>query len=410
MNKTSLVFLNELMMVTSRRSFILTLILVPLASFVGLAIITSAPQAQLSDGPIGQILTGPSKRVVEGYVDQSGLIQSLPAGLEERLLAFADEAAARSALEAGEILGYYLVTADYLQTGRILHYQQDFNPLSGMGQSDDIRWALTYNLLKEDPLLTQRVRQPLNLEVNYLSQQPQRDPENMLTFFLPYGVTVLFYIVLLGSSSLMLNSVTSEKQNRVIEILMTSATPTQMLTGKIIALGLVGLLQTAVWMGAGLALLRLSGRTLNLPPAFQLDPAILAWGLLFFLLGYLIYASLMAGLGALAPNLREASQATFVLSIPLIIPLVLISLIIGDPNGPVALGLSLFPLTAPVTMMSRMSAGNVPVWQILLALGLLAGTAYIVMRSVAGMFRAQTLFANQPFNLKLFFKTLLGRA
>ena len=117
----------------------------------------------------------------------------------------------------------------------------------------------------------------------------------------------------------------------------------------------------------------------------------------------------MAGVGALVPNLREASQATTVMIIPLIIPLIFISAIIGDPNGPLAVGLSLFPLTAPVTMMTRLAAGNVPIWQPALAAGLLAVTAVLIVRAVAGMFRAQILLSGQAFNLRRFFVALAGR-
>ena len=148
--------------------------------------------------------------------------------------------------------------------------------------------------------------------------------------------------MIFGSASMMLNSITNEKQNRVIEILMTSVTPAQMLTGKIIALGIVGLLQTLVWSGTGFVLLRLSGRTFEIPAAFQLDPVFLLWGLAFFVAGYAVYASLMAGVGALVPNIKEASQATFVLIIPLIIPLMLISALIQKPNGGLSVFLSLF--------------------------------------------------------------------
>ena len=103
--------------------------------------------------------------------------------------------------------------------------------------------------------------------------------------------------MIFGTASLMLNSITGEKQNRVLEILMTSVTPTQMLTGKIVALGLTGLLQTVVWSSAGLLLLRISGQSLGLPASFQLPVSILVWGAVFFLLGYGLYGSLMAGRG-----------------------------------------------------------------------------------------------------------------
>jgi len=165
-----------------------------------------------------------------------------------------------------------------------------------------------------------------------LSPEPQRDPGHQLTFFLPYIVTFLFYIVILGSSSMMLNSITNEKSNRVIEILLTSITPMQLLSGKIVALGLVGLLQTIVWSGTGLFILRLSGRSFALPIEFQLPTSILVWGIIFFILGYILYASLMAGVGALVSNLKEASQATTILVIPMVIPLVLLAPVIQNPN------------------------------------------------------------------------------
>ena len=91
------------------------------------------------------------------------------------------------------------------------------------------------------------------------------------------------------------------------------------------------------------------------------------------------------------------------------LPLFLLQIIVSDPNGTTALILSLFPLTAPVAMMSRMAATQVPVWQILLAVLLLMGFAYLIIRSVAGLFRAQTLLSGQAFNLKTYFMALLGR-
>jgi ABC-2 type transport system permease protein len=119
----------------------------------------------------------------------------------------------------------------------------------------------------------------------------------------------------------------------------------------------------------------------------------------------------MAGLGALAPNLREATQVTFVIMLPLIIPLFFSSSVfMNDPNGPIATGLSLFPLSAPVAMMARLSAGGVPWWHPWLAAGLLAVTAAVIVRMVAGMFRAQALLSGQPIKVKTYFQALIGKA
>jgi ABC-2 type transport system permease protein len=223
-------------------------------------------------------------------------------------------------------------------------------------------------------------------------------------------VTMLFYIIILSAASLLLSSVAKEKENRVIEILMMSLTPRQLLTGKIVGLGLMGLVQTIAWVGTGRVLLAFSGTTFNIPIAFQLPASFLVWALIFFLLGYAVYASLMAGLGALVPNLREASQATILVIFPLIIPIFLLSILIEQPNGMLAVILSVFPLTSPVAMMTRLASGEVPFWQIMLAVVFLALTAVFVVRSVARMFRAQTILSGQPFSRKVFFQALLGKS
>jgi len=110
------------------------------------------------------------------------------------------------------------------------------------------------------------------------------------------------------------------------------------------------------------------------------------------------------------PNLREASQATFVVIFPMIIPLFFISILIEEPNGTLATILSLIPWTASVTMMMRLAAGNVPLWQLLASSALLAVTAFLILRSVVRLFRAQTLLSGQPFNVKIYLNALLGRA
>ena len=236
------------------------------------------------------------------------------------------------------------------------------------------------------------------------------DESNPLAYWMPYAVAFLFYMMIIITSSLLLGNISKEKENRVIEILLNSVTPTQLMTGKIIGLGLTSLFQVAILLVSGYFLVNLSGNAFSLPSGFELPPSILAWGILYFLLGYAVYASLMAGVGALAPNMREGSQLTIVVMLPLIIPLFFSSSVfMNDPNGAIATAISMFPLSTPVAMMSRLSAGGVPWWQPPLAAVLLVLTAVLVVRSVAGMFRAQTLLSGQPIKVKTFLRALVGK-
>jgi len=411
MKKTLFVLRNELVNTLSRRSFLFTAFGLPLIGFLlvlGISALNNSSSNVISELFGSSAIT---EGQAQGYIDQAGLIETIPADLPPgSLLAFNDEAAAKQALEAEEISAYYIIPEDYLESGELVYITPEFNPISGSGQSWMIRWALQVNLLGGDAQLAARVQNPMDVQVTALAPQTQRDESNPLTYWVPYATTIIFYMVILMTSSLLLNSVSSEKQNRVIEILMISVRPRQLLTGKILGLGIAGLIQTVIWLGTGYTLLKISGRSLNLPVGFELPISFVIWGIVFFILGYAVYASLMAALGALVPNLREASQATIVVIAPLIVPMFFVSVLIEQPHGSLSTALSLFPLTAPVTMMTRLAAGNVPLWQPLLAAGLLAVTAVFVIRAAARAFHAQTLLSGVPFSLNRYFAALLGKS
>ena len=409
MSKVWLVFKQEFVSTVARRSFIITLILIPLVGFLVTWAASAFRDKETGTSVIGQLFVPAQSNLPEGYVDPAGLIQELPGDLTGKLIKFESEPNATKAVKSGEISAYYVIWPDYLRSGKVVYYRADYNPMSGMDQANVITQALDYNLLKDDPALLARYQQTFVLEEKILSPEPQRDPENVLTFFLPYGVTMLFYFFIMGSSSLMLSSINKERENRMLEVLMTSITPMQMLSGKILDLGAVGLIQTVFWSASGLLILRFSGTQFNLGAAFQLPASILVWGIIFFLLGYFLYGALMASVGALVSNVKEGSSITTLIILPLIVPLIFISGLVQSPNSGISVALSLIPFTAPVAMMSRLAGTQVPWWQLLLAIGLLLVMVYLVLRVVAGMFRAQNMLSGQPLNLKRYLQALTGR-
>jgi ABC-2 type transport system permease protein len=159
----------------------------------------------------------------------------------------------------------------------------------------------------------------------------------------------------------------------------------------------VALLQIGVW-GGGLFIM--NGGSLGSLSTLGLPQGFFAWALLYFVLGYLLYASLLGALGALAPSTREGTQFTFLVLLPLFIPLMLNSVLIESPNGGLATFLSLFPLTSPVTMIARLAAGSVPIEQLLLGLALLAITTYGIIVFAARFFRADTLLSFDALNFR----------
>jgi len=412
MGKTWLVMRNEILTNISRRSWLLVSFGLPL--LLVLIVFGSSWLGRSGSPPTGSG-SGTSQRpgdlAVEGYVDHSGLVQIIPDGLQGKLLAYGDETQARAALEAGEITAYYVVPSDYVQQGDLMYIRPEFSGFSPEGQSWSMRWTLLVNLLDGDTALAHQIWDPPQLEVTALAPTTEAEFGSGSRFWLPYATTMILYLVLIMSSSLLRNSMGNERKNRVIEVLMLSVKPHQIFAGKLFGLAFVGLLQTLIWAGTGYALLRFGGRTLSLPAGGLPPVSILAWSLLFFLLGYLVYAGLLAGLGALTgPNQAGSSTADFVIIWPLVIPMFFMTFLIQSPNGAVATVLSLFPFTAPIAMVTRLVAGGVPWWHPFLAAALLVVTAALVMRAVASVFRAQMLLAGQPATTRRYFAALLGRA
>jgi ABC-2 type transport system permease protein len=425
MRKVYLVLRHELITTLGRRSFLLVAFGIPLLVLLVFGGVTILRGGSPGSGVIAPEAAETAELEVQGYVDQAGLITVIPEDIPEGyLLAYPDEEHAQQALQAGEIAAYYVVPEDYVETGELVIVSPDPSPFSKQQQDSAMRWTLLVNILGGDAELAGRVWNPASLEVTNLAPQQQygsygaedcRQPgaaceSSLLLRYLPMIMLVLFYVFIITGSSLLLRNVSVEKENRVMEILMLSASPLQVLAGKIIGLGIAGLLQMVVWLGTVYVLFSVGGGTLNLPAGFQIPPSLLAWGLVFFLLGYALYASLMAGAGALVPKAKEATQATWVVMAPVFAAYMVVLFLYDDPHGAVVTGLSLFPLTSPIAMIMRLTVGGVPLWQPLLAAGLLALTAILMVRAVAGMFHAQNLLSGQSFSARRFASALLGRA
>ena len=412
MNKTWSVFKHEFLTTISRRSFILTLILVPLIPALVLWILGNLSESQSQN--LTQVFTGgqTTSALPYGAVDHSGLLTEAPDWLTGGtivLLPSAEEA--RQLLQEGKLQGYYEIPQDYLQSGKVSLFCEDINPVTGFEQTGAMENLIAYNLLGRDQDLYLKYTNPVSFvleEVNPAIAET-RDTEDPLAFFVPYGVTLFFYMIVFITSSMLLNTVGKDKDNRVMEVLLSSVKSTNLFIGKLTGLGLAGLLQLVVWFGAALVLLRVTGQTFSLPIAINLPAALYVYGILFFIVGFIFYGSLMAGIGAMAPNLREGSQSTFFVALPLILTVVAVNSLIQMPHGGLATVLSLLPPTAPVAMMTRLTIGGVPGWQIALAFGLLALTDVFLIKGVSNLFRSQNLLTGSKFSFKLFLRELVRR-
>ncbi len=409
MRKIALVFKHELRTLVLRKSFLLVLVLVPLVPFI---ILTAASGlgAEQSSAIVEQFLVPEEKIFTDGFVDHSGLVKEIPDELKETLLAYKTESQAAQAAEDGDIQSWLVIEADYLESGRVMQYNAPADLLGGLEGKKKMDALMAYNLLEGDLQAYALLKKPMVVEAEILADTMRRDPASAMTFLLPYIITMLFYGLIFGNASLLLRSVTKEKENRMLEGLLTSLRPIDLIVGKIAAGGVAGLLQTSFWLACSYGLLRMSGRQFGLSDAFMLPTSTLLWGVVFFALGYAIYASLMAGVGAVVPNIKEATQYSLLVSAPIIACMMTFTFVIGKPNSGFAVVMSLIPFTSPVIMMTRLAATSVPLWQLLLAAGLMIATVVWIVISVTRLFHAQVMLAGSPLKLKRFLKAFIGKA
>jgi ABC-2 type transport system permease protein len=412
MKKTMHVMVRELQITLGRKSFTIIGFGIPLLLGIVAAVLIltnkDKPLVDSSSSLLSSIES--SEKAVEGYVDEGDLIQSVPEGIPAGWLTeFSSETLAQEAMDDGRIDGYYIVSPDYESSGDLIYVRPTFSMIGDRADSDTMEWILAANLLGDEDLATE-LWQPLETFVTSLAPTGlEANEDAWIVEMFPTIMTLMLYFAIIMSSSVLVTAVTDEKKNRVMEVLLCSVSTGQMITGKLLAVAILGMLLLLAWASVFLFVALFGGSALNIPLNFSPPIDVLAWAAVFGFFGYAMYGALMAGLGALAPDVKDTRSASFVVLAPLIVAYMMMFLVTTDPEGPIAITLSLFPLTSPVSMIGRMSSSDVPIWQSLLAVFLQAAMAVLIVRLVIRLFRAQSLLSGQPFDTKRFVGTLIGR-
>ena len=214
-------------------------------------------------------------------------------------------------------------------------------------------------------------------------------------------LSLLLYIAILVFGMMVMRGVIEEKANRIVEVIASSVRPFELMMGKVLGIGAVGLSQLLAWgvlsfglsLAVGPLLLALAPEAAASPApgdvpfgpemlAGMLSPGLLAAFVLFFIGGYLLYSSVFAAVGSAVDQEADAQSLQAVVVIPIMIPILCLTLVANDPDSGLSLFLSLFPLTSPILMVVRMAITDVPAWQVGLSLVLLAG-AFVGMIALA---------------------------
>src|SRR5947209_3205422 len=292
-----------------------------------------------------------------------------------------------------QLAGVIFATDEALAARKISFVTRDISSFSTM---DDVKSAVTQTV-RNSFLLSKGLNQsdiettfkPVDLE----SENATGSGNTLTVFFTAFGMVMLMYGINV------MRAIIEEKTSRVMEVMLASARPMEMMAGKIIGVGAVGLTQVGIWAGTAALYASYSALASGSSLKTIISIKLLVFFGVFFLLGYILYSTLCAAIGAMVNSDQEAQQLQFIVMAPLIVAIVMMGSIIQSPNGPTAVWGSLFPFTAPLIMFLRICIETPPTWQIGLSMGLMALTAYVLVFLCARIYRVGVLMYGKRPNL-----------
>ncbi|AKG54337.1 membrane protein putative [Dehalogenimonas sp. WBC-2] len=387
MNKTLLIFKHEFRTLIRRTGFIVMTLAFPL---LGLLLILGG---QLISGisPGGE--PGPVEDVIIGYVDAAALIDGQQEQANFKFEPFTDVETANQAMIDGDISEYIVILPDYLDSGAVARFTLSRELETPGDRYDAIRNFVIRNLLapEADPAIIDRAVYPLNLSnvvIDPSTGLPADSQGGFSDFILPYLFSILLVMSIFTSSGYLLQGLSEEKENRIMEILLSSVSSRQLITGKVLGLGAAGLAQMAIWLIsarflAGLA----SDNFAEILGSIQISGTFIFLGLSYFILGYLLFAIIMAAAGSIGQNMRDSQQLATIFTLLAVSPLWGMVFLIENPQHPVSVFLTLFPFTAPITTIIRIGITDVPLWQIATSMTLMVATIVGFLYLSAKIFR-----------------------
>ena len=297
---------------------------------------------------------------------------------------------------ANEFSAYIFIPDSILSGGEaefVSQHVSDFDEIKRLSES--LNRVVVGLRLKKEGLDPQRVSDYMkHVGLKTIKVTPQGEKEDVGgTFAMAYVLVLLIYMTLIFYGSIILRGVIEEKSNRVVEIVLSSLKPFELMMGKILGIGAVGLTQYTVWALIGFVMSQygMSMVTSLVPAAsgikFAIPPYIFFYFVVFFILGYFLYGTLYAAVASTVNNEKEAQQMLMPITMFLVLPILLMTMVIKNPSGSTSVILSLIPFFAPIIMFMRICVLMPPAWQVALSIGLLGLTVVAMVWLAAKIYR-----------------------
>ena len=378
-----------------RRRFLVSLLSLPVAVIVMIGVAVIIGTFSTDTTPIGYIdpsgtLANPAPRQTSSDIF-SPTVEFLPYPNREQ---------AQKDLEAGTIQAYYVFPTDYSQDLNVDLVYLKVPDSSVQSQFADFVRSTLMEANNIDPQVISRLSEGSLITMSSVDGSRQMRSDQWFQIFTPFIAGIMFIVVVMTSGGYLLQAVVEEKENRTMEIVITSVSPSRLMLGKIIGNIGVGLTQLVIWLIFGWIGLKIGGmfwpmlQDITIPSGYAL--------VLFLILlpSFVMVAAIMAAIGSTMTEMREAQQISGMISLPMTIPFYLSSAIMMNPNSALAIALSYFPLTAPLVMLMRMAFTVVPVWQITLSIAVLVVFAVFAIWFAGRAFRLGMLQYGKKLSIK----------
>jgi ABC-2 type transport system permease protein len=234
---------------------------------------------------------------------------------------------------------------------------------------------------------------PVGLKRIKIGAEGRSEEDSGGTFIVAFIMLFFIYMSVLFYGLFVMRGVIEEKQSRIAEVLISSVKPTQMMLGKLIGIGLVGLTQITIWATSGIALslfgASVFARKGVTMPSVPISLAV--YFVMYFILGYFLYATLYAIVGATVSSDDESQQAQMPVTLVAMVPMMIFPMVMNNPSSPMSVALSMFPFFAPTLMLMRITVVNPPLWQVLLSMLIMVATILFCAWVAAKIYRVGIL-------------------
>jgi ABC-2 type transport system permease protein len=358
------------------------------------------------------------EKQLTGIIDHSHLIVPISEKYSKSYLSYPDEDSAKKDLLADKIQDYAVIPQDFLKEGKATVYtleKEEHNgvELRNIKEPPHFQTFLSYELVegKLNPDMIPRVIYRADTKIISLNKEGVVAPQGVsqiARFIAPLITVALLSISIFTGSGFVLQGIAEEKESCIIEVLLSSVTTTELFIGKIIGLATLGIIQIGVWL-LGIAVISFGASAFITGIAAFLNPGLFLLCIIYYMLGYLLTAILMAVCGSIGSTRIQSQQLSTLFVIPMLLPLVFIHDFSETLNSPLVRILSWFPLTSPSTMMIRLPLlTEFPTTDVIISITALLITIPAAAWFGVRIFRAGILLNGQTLSFKKIIQAMLS--